>query len=409
MRFLIFVFLFVGLSATTTSELKAQDKASYIYGKITTHSGEEYVGFMRWGKEELFWHDIFNSEKIDDQHYKVAKKSNQKDNKWYEFDWSWSSIWEDKYRTSAHTFACLFGDIKSIDVLRDSKVIVELKDGSKLNLRGGSNDIGTTVKLTDYELGLISFDWNKIDKIEFLGASSRVELPYAAPIYGTLHTRRNGQFTGFVKWDLDERTLEDVLDGDSNIGDQKLPFKSIKTITKEGNGAHITLKSGREIYLTGSNDVNGSNRGIALYHEDIGSIEVPWKEFKSLTLADKAPAGPSYESFEAPKGLSGVVQTYNDKRFEGMLVFDIDEKYEIELLDGNDDAIEYQIPFRNITKILPKNSSYSIVRLTSGDELLLGDSQDVSAKNDGILVFVKNQKDPHYIAWDDIDFVQINK
>ena len=397
------------MSATSASELNAQDKDSYIYGKITTHSGEEYVGFMRWGKEELFWHDIFNSEKVDDHSYKVKPKNNQDKGKWYEFDWSWSSIWEDKYRSSAHTFACFFGDIKSIDVLRDSKVIVELKDGSKINLRGGSNDIGTTVKLTDYELGLISFDWNKIDKIEFLGASSRVELPYSPAIYGTIHTRRNGQFTGYVKWDLDERTLEDVLDGDSNIGDQKLPFKSIKVITKEGNGAHVTLKSGRELYLTGSNDVNSSNRGIALYHDDIGSIEIPWKDFKSLTIEDAIPNGPSYARFDTPSGLSGVVQTYNDKRYEGMLVFDIDEKFEIELLDGKDDAIEYQIPFRNITKIVPKNSSYSIVRLTNGEELLLGDTQDVSARNDGILVFEKNQKDPHYIAWDDIDFVQINK
>ena len=33
----------------------------FIYGEITVKNGDTYQGPIRWGKEEAFWHDMFNS------------------------------------------------------------------------------------------------------------------------------------------------------------------------------------------------------------------------------------------------------------------------------------------------------------------------------------------------------------
>lgn len=406
MKSLLLPIIFFAFVSLPTS-INSQDSGEYIYGKVTTHSGEEYIGFMRWGKEEVFWHDVFNSQKVDDKHYKF-KKEKKDGNRWMDFDWDWSSLWDDKYRTTSHTFACFFGDIRTIHTGKDNRVGLELKDGTVLKLKGGSNDIGGRIRMIDYELGQITFEWNKIERIDFSQASPRIERAYAPGLYGTVHTRRNGSFKGYVKWDLDERTLDDVLDGNSEVGEQNIPFKNISSITKEDNGAWVKLNSGREIFLNGSNDVNNSNRGIAIYSHDLGSVQISWKDFVSAQFMEAPESGPSYNDYPEPKGISGTVTTFNNNSIEGMLVFDVDEMFEIELLDGNDDFVEYQVPFRNISRIIPKNRSFSMVELRNGEKLLLGDSQDVSANNDGVLIFKKSQKDPHYIAWDDIDMIQIH-
>jgi len=41
------------------------NNSGYIYGTIITESDEEYTGFIRWGNEEMYWHDIFNSVKVE--------------------------------------------------------------------------------------------------------------------------------------------------------------------------------------------------------------------------------------------------------------------------------------------------------------------------------------------------------
>ena len=42
-----------------------QDNQGFIYGRVVTHSGTEYEGFLRWGTQEAAWDDLFNSVKED--------------------------------------------------------------------------------------------------------------------------------------------------------------------------------------------------------------------------------------------------------------------------------------------------------------------------------------------------------
>ncbi len=79
----------------------------------------------------------------------------------------------------------------------------------------------------------------------------------------------------------------------------------------------------------------------------------------------------------------------------------------MEILQGNDDDIEYIIPFRQIKSITPKNYDYSTVKLKNGQSLTLGEAQDVSDKNSGILVF-EGSKDPVYIPWEKVETVTFN-
>jgi len=62
---------------------------------------------------------------------------------------------------------------------------------------------------------------------------------------------------------------------------------------------------------------------------------------------------------------------------------------------------EYLIPFRDIARIKPRGRSYADVELRAGLIIELEDGQDVSRKNDGLLVFT-GQKKPKYVAWEDV-------
>ena len=387
---------------SSSSSIHGQRGGEYIYGKITTKSDEQYIGFMRWGKQEFMWHDVFNSNKVQTKHNKRPRETSN--SLWDDFNWNLSSIWEDKYRSQSHLFACFFGDIRAIYPLSGNKIKLELKNGSFINLNGGSDDIGGSIYIYDYELGRIKLKWSKIDKIEFTSGPAQIDETLGYPLYGKVKTYRNGTLEGYIKWDLDERTSEDILDGKS--GKDQIAFKNIKSIKKKDHGALIGLVSGREVFFSGSNDVNSGNRGIAVYVDGIGNVEVPWSDFKYAQFYDNENEGLTYDSFEPPMGINAEIITVDDDELTGLIVFDIDEKWEMEFLDGDDDKIQYQVPIRNIKKIVPKNKTYSQLYLKNGEILLLGEGQDVSAKNDGILLFLEDQEKPHHIKWRDI--LQIN-
>ena len=169
----------------------------------------------------------------------------------------------------------------------------------------------------------------------------------------------------------------------------------------------VVLKSGRELELRGSNDVDEDNRGIIVTIEGMGRIDVPWRDFESVTFDDNAPdAGPAYSSFSKNKKLSGSVQT-SSGTLKGDIIFDLDESWDYEVLDGRDDDMEYVIPFENISSITPKSYRSSEVTLIDGSALRLERSQDVSERNTGLLVF-EGGKDPVYVPWREVEAVQFD-
>lgn len=381
------------------SEAKAQTD-HFIYGKVYT-SSSTYQGQIRWGKEEAFWIDHFNASKIPSKDRYIISRDEKRD-QWV-IDWNISSIWADKSRGVTHQFSCHFGDIKILKRLGNERVELTLKNGEKIEVTGpGYNDIGTSIRLLDEEIGHLDIDWDRIEKIEFL-PTPKLSKYYGQAMYGTVETIRKGSFTGLIQWDHDERLGNDKLDGDTRDGDVSINFDQIKSIERGRGGSQVILTSGREFFLTNSNDVDDSNRGIIVMNSEVGHIDIPWKAFKKVEYV-AMPKGVSidFESFEKTKGLSGTVYLFEGQPISGRIMYDIDEEWEFEALEGNDDEISYIIPFGNIKKIRPKNYDYSIVELRNGDELLLGGSRDVSDRNGGLLVSQSGEKEPRFIAWETV-------
>lgn len=403
----IVVFLGACIAALAFAvESSAQTHEGFIYGKIYTNNNT-YTGAIRWGGEEALWTDLFNASKTSDSYKKLVPDQKQENDSWLDFDWTLSSIWEDKI--IEHQFTCQFGNLKEITVISNNRVKIKLKNGIELTLNGeGYNDVGADIQVTDPELGAVSIKWDRISKIEFLPTPLKLDAVFGTPLYGTVEGLRREKFTGFIVWDNDERLSTDKLDGDSNDGDVSLKFADIVSIQKSGKGCEVTLKSGRQFYLTGSNDVDNGNRGILIVTPDLGIVEVSWDAFRSLTLTTTKQSGQAYDQFTKARFLQGTVSSLDGEDVTGRIIFDIDETFDFEFVEGEENDIQYRILLKNIRKISPKNSDYSFIELTSGEKLLVGSLRDVSSNNGGLLVFVKGKKEPHYIPWRKINEIIFN-
>lgn len=376
-------------------ETHAQSHEGFIYGKVYTNRST-YVGPIRWGKEEVLWTDVFNAAKTDDSYRKLVPADSKKEG-WSDWTWSLESIWENN---PSHQFTCQFGNMKEMLMRGDDEVIIRLKNGGEIRVEDDGNDIGEKVQVMDPELGVINVDWDNIDRIEFLPTPAKLNQTFGMPLYGTVEGTRREKYTGFIVWDNDERLTTDKLDGDGDDGDMSIKFADLVSIERQGSsGSNIVTKSGREMRLTGSNDVNDENRGVMVVTPGVGVIKFSWDSFRKLTLETPPNTGPKYDDFTTPKLLNGTVSRLDGGDITGQIVFDADETVDFEMIEGVENDIEYLIPIKYIKSITPKNYDFSQIELHNGQTLLLGDGRDVTGKNTGVIVFEKGKKDPTFVSW----------
>lgn len=395
------------LTVFSTVMMHAQDEA-LIYGKLTTIDGDSYTGQIRWGKEEATWGDVFNGTKEENDNYRYLSRDERnslRDDRRRGGRWSnWNISWNNDFETT-HEFQARFGDIAKLEIQRRSEVKLTLRNGESMYVKNGSNDFDTEIHIMDKELGKTSFRWSRVEMIEFMDTPANLPDKMGDAMYGTV-VFYGGEYTGFIEWDHDERLSTDILDGDTRDGDVKIEFGKLTSIERERGGSNIVTKSGREMYLRGSNDVNGENRGI-IVTTDFGRIDIPWREFKKVTFKDVPKGSASFNSYSDMGKLSGTVITTDGKTLSGNIIYDLDEEYTFEMLQGKDDDVEYIISMGNIKSISPKNYDYSNIVLKNGTEILLGDARDVNEQNDGLLVFT-NSGDPVYVSWSDIKTITFN-
>lgn len=177
-------------------------------------------------------------------------------------------------------------------------------------------------------------------------------------------------------------------------------FAQIKKIEKKDKGATVTLHSDRQVFLYGSRDVSTSNKGIVVMDPQGGNVLIEWAAFKSVNFHGQK-TEIDYNTFVRPKRIYAQVFTTDESVLKGNCTFDMDEEWNFELLEGSLNHIHYQIPFHYITSIIPKNESQSKVKLKNGKSLSLSGENDVTAKNWGLIIWLKNSK-YEYRPWTEI-------
>ncbi len=387
---------------TSTQTQAAEENSGFLYGRVLTDAGGEYEGFLRWGRQEAFWDDLFHSMKtslpfrdhVDPEDIESARPDRGGRVEMWGIRIRWSADKADARRL----FIARFGDISRIEVGGPGEARVEMRDGSTYEVTGYSDDVNTEIRLLDAQGTEHELRWNRIDTIEFEPAPPHLAPP-AERLYGVVETRRQN-WTGYVMWDKEECMTSDLLDGETRDGEVSIEMGRIRSIARRGSSRSLVKTvDGKRWKLRGTNDVNRDNRGIMVEVPDLGRITVPWDEFESFERQGAPDSGMPYDDYSQPRPLRGRVEDTDGRVHTGRMVFDLDESESWEILNGSADRVLFDIPFSNIRRLIPVGEDACRVELREGGEVLLRDGQDVSARNEGLLVFESEEGDPTYIPW----------
>lgn len=378
----------------------------FLYGKLTTRSGTAYEGRLRWGKEEAFWGDLFHSAKQENPYlHLVPDKERQQARRIEVFGVPIGMHWEEP---ETRQFVARFGDIRRIEARRGSKAVVELKSGSRHEIEGGSNDVGEAITVWDRSLGQMEVEWDNLESIQFLPVPADLRLD-AYRIYGTVKSQ-DGVFRGFIQWDQDESLSTDELDGDTRDGDLAIPMGNVRAIERRSqNSSSVTLRDGRTLTMSGTNDVDNDNRGIYVEDPRFGRVLVSWDAFERVDFSPPPGSGPAYTDYRPGRPLQGKVTVRDGKVYSGRLVYDLDESETTDFMDGDRKDVSYAIPFARVAFLLPEPTGSSRVILDNGNELKLEDTVDAGEDNAGVLVYTRGQEKPRYIPWKEIRRIDFAK
>ena len=401
---------FCALAATVmlgAPPARAADPKGFLYGKISTRNGSTYEGRIRWGKEEAFWGDHFNSTKEERPYVDQAPRRERRQRETFKiFGITIGSRWQGI--SDGRSLIARFGDIRRIEVRHHDEAVLTMKNGSEIEIDGGSNDLGGKVHIWDREIGEVEVRWDRIDEIEFSEAPSDLEIAETR-LYGTIQTR-SGEFKGFIQWDQDECLSVDKLDGESRDGELSIEMGKIRTLERYSrDSTRVVLNTDREFVLEDSNDVDSDNRGIFVEDSRYGRVLVEWEAFERLDFEEPETSGPSYEDFAPAKALWGTVTDDGGKTHSGRIVYDLDEAESWEILSGDYQDIKYFIPLGLVASIIPESQDSSLIVLGSGEKLTLEDSADVGDGNDGVLILKGEESEPVYLAWNDIQRIDFER
>ncbi|HUF75810.1 MAG TPA: hypothetical protein VMM35_06010 [Longimicrobiales bacterium] len=347
--------------------------AGRLYGTVRTRDGEVATGYIRWDRNEGSWADLLDASKP-------------------------------RPRGNASLSGIRFGHIQRMDVLSRDAALLTLRSGERVEMSARATDLGDglrALRIQSPDGRTVELGWRDLDEIDFS------EAPEGAPaegrLYGTVTTQSGAPFTGYVTWDVDEIYTTDILDGDDEEGVRReIAFGEIISIERAGpDAARVTLADGSVLLLDGTNDVDESIRGISVSDPGLGQVQLDWDGFRDVRFHG-ADADAVVAEFDGGAPIRGTVVVSDGQELSGEIVWDADEEYTWEMLNGEMDGVTYDIEFGRIERIR-KVRRGAEVTLLDGRAFVIGDSNDVDEGNRGILV--KTATGAHEFDWD--DFVEL--
>lgn len=399
---LLLAALAVAILAAPAEVAASQDVRGYLYGTIETTSGNSYTGLLRWGREEAFWDDHFNASKQDEPATgRLPRGYKRSPRKVEVFGLEVSGPWERAW--SQRQLIVRFGDLAEIRPRGDDRAELVLRNGDTMRIDGGSNDLGGKITVWDAGVGKIDVDWDRIRSIKFSATPSTAR-PEGQRLSARVRTLV-GEFSGYLQWDKEEALTVDELDGEADDGDVSLPMGRIRSIERRSRrSSRVELVDGRVLELSGTNDVDSSIRGIVVEDARFGRIELPWDVFERADIEIAKDSGRGYDDYPALGEMRAKVTLRDGKTRTGKIAYDLDETYLWEMLNGNQEDVDYDIPFARVKQIRPLGRRSEVV-LDNGQKLRLEGQTDVGDDHAGIAFL--DGGDDDYVPWEDVELVEL--
>lgn len=391
----------------------AEAQKGFLYGRVTIGSGDAYEGRLRFGgDEEAFWGDYFNGFKEENPWAAEVPPERLTESRSVTVLGVEITRRERKLNLG-RPFMARFGDVHRV-VPSGRELVVTLKSGTGFVLnRFDADDFADGVRVWDDQHGVVDLGERRIRAIEFLPTADLETVPDR--LHGTVSTP-HGSFTGFVQWDRQSSVGSDELQGRSAGGELSLRFDTLRTIARESaDSALVTLRDDGEFVLSGTRAVGRGNRGVYIDDQRYGRVLVSWEVFERLDFSDAKGSGPAYDDFPPGQPLSGSVVVRAGRRFNGRLVFDLDESETTETLDAPRGGVDYTIPFGLVASIaLPDQEGcgdgrHARVTLHGGETLELECAGDLGEGNAGMLIFAGDGESAEYVSWVDVARIEFDR
>ena len=384
--------------AAATAGAGDDPAAGCLHGTVTTDSGREVTGFLRNDAWDTWWDDILTATRTDspwDAHIDRDALAKERRAAYFQDHGLIDRLayvleGQDRKVDTTRQFLCRYGQVARI-VFDGNEAAIETTDGGRHQVRRRRDLDG---ELTVVGGDSVVVDLDDVQEIVFSPAPAGAVPPWRR-LGGTV-TTDDGTLTGFVSWDRSECTDLDELNGEADGQDYDLAMGTIASIAKDRDGSLVTLRDGRTLHLTGTNDVNADNRGIGIEVAGLGRVTVPWKHFVRVDFDPPGGSGPGREAFAPGRELTGAAEDSDGRRHQGRLVYDLDEGWTWDSFNGTGGDTEYDLPFAGIAVIEP-TATGSRVSLRAGTVLELDEGTDASGDNAGVLVLGAGE--PVRIPW----------
>lgn len=223
-----------------------------LYGTLTSRDGDSFTGYITWDMDEVFTSDILDGD------------------------------------VGSESLEVPFGAIREISRNSSRSARIVMIDGAEMIL-DGSNDVDSSnrgITVSDPALGQVVVEWDDFASVRFHEAEQEVgydSFEAVRQLTGTLTLESGETLAGAIRWDGDEAATWELLNGNRDDVEYLIEFSKVAGIEKLSRGARVELRDGRVFDLTGSNDVDADNSGIAIMVDGEERV-VSWREFASLRL-----------------------------------------------------------------------------------------------------------------------------
>jgi hypothetical protein len=414
-RLLLFLCLVLAAGSPSPAHATQDAAAGLIYGTVTWPDGEQLTGFIRWKNEEACWDDLFHCGYRDNpwEDYLDMEQLRKEHRREYFANHGlidrllYSRNEKDQDVLGWRMFLIRVGDLQSIEIHDGEDDFAITADGSRHQIGGYGNDAGANLLVYTGEGDPTAIKWNDLSSITFQPVPEGA-VPYAERMYGTVESQE-GEFTGFIQWDLTECLSSDILDGRLNGKNRDYTMGEIRSLARAAkeNATVIELKDGTSVTMGGSNDLDSGNRGIMIETPDLGRVVVPWTRFIKVTFVEGHGTGNGRGTYQNQGPLQGTVTTTEGRRHSGRIIYDLDEGWQWDIFNGSQNGLDYNIPFSLIRSISPQDEETCEVTLHGGQVLVLSGEQDTGKKHGGVLVIPAVGGDSVQLLWDEVQEVSL--
>lgn len=390
-----------------------------LYGRVVTSSGDVFEGYLRWDRNESHWTDVLDgrkeipleweqeSERLDPEYAEEQRR--RRSLVAFGVRVTWDVDDDDDALLSESGIR--FVHVRRLAPIDERSARVTLTSGEEIILHSSSTDIGRAMRGIEIEVPggpIVEVGWRELDGVDFLRALPGSPAPAARRLFASVHTWSDVTFTGYVSWDLDEIFDTDILDGRGGGTDHEIEFRDIRRIEwASDRSARVLLRSGEELELRGTNDVDRDNRGIEVADPGFGRAIVPWEEFKSADFDVPVEHGPR-PGFRPGDRVLGTVVAVDGRAIEGEVRWGNDEAQLWEFLDGWYGDLDFDIEFGAIAEIQKRSEDRVVVILRDGRRFEVEDIEDIDDRHRGI--FVKPEgRARRLIRWRDFDRMILNR